>query len=101
MKYDTLFQYLPNRQENAIHMNELADQIGVNARTVRHLILDARKAGYPIISGNYGYFYDNEEPDELTREYYYNRYNSAMTTLSSLKDTRSRLKDAEMLAEGR
>lgn len=80
------FYILLGRGEaNAIPMHALAAQLGINDRTLRKQIFEARVEGIPILSGNEGYYLPGDDRSEL-REY---ERTARKRALSSLKMARS------------
>jgi biotin operon repressor len=47
--------------ENAIRQRDITDRTGFNSRTIRVLVNMLRKDGYPICSGNNGYWIAKDE----------------------------------------
>jgi len=58
---------IPIGKQNAIHMQELANKVGVTPETLKHMIRRARLKGEIIISGVSGYWYG--ETEEESKEF--------------------------------
>lgn len=86
-----LLQYIPYGRENAISMAQLSKRLGVCDRTVRRLVLNARSAGYNIISGRNGYYF-TDTADQDTKRFCKEREKAAVTTLKSIKTAQEKLK---------
>lgn len=61
-----LVYFLQARKEKAFKANVICHHIGGNARSLRQDVNELRKAGVPIISGDFGYMY-TENPHKLER----------------------------------
>ena len=75
-KFERLLSMIPDGEENAIAMSQLASFMGISERDVRKLIESARCAGN-IIASTSGYFIPTTS-SELRR--YYNRAKSRIRT---------------------
>lgn len=60
-KYEKLLSVLPSTKEDAVTMKELSRLLGVTEREVRRCVQYARKEGFPILSGNEGYWKSDNE----------------------------------------
>ena len=91
-----LLSHIPVGRENAVHMAELADKMGLDARTLRQRIYDARLEGAIIISCDKGYYLPDEESSTAASElrgFYKSRHKSGTGTLATLKGTREKLEE--------
>ena len=60
MKID-FTQLLQPGELRAVHMEDLAKRIGIDERTLRQLIYNARENGVPILSSAAGYFLPGDD----------------------------------------
>ena len=60
-KYAKLLSVLPSNKEDALTMKELSKLLGVDERDVRQYVLNARKEGLPILSGDEGYWKSDDD----------------------------------------
>lgn len=58
-----LISKIPFGRENAVHMADLAAQLGVDCRTLRAWVNQARAAGHLIASGDVGYWLAESDHD--------------------------------------
>ena len=90
----SLIQHLQKGESHAISMRDLAMKLGINDRTLRWIVYNARRRGYPVISGMHGYYLPEDEnaagSDEarLLRS----RRKAAQTTLESIAVFSERLR---------
>lgn len=94
-----LLSMIPLGEENAIHMDDLANILDVEGRDVRREVLNLRKRGRIIASSQNGYFIPTTN-GELLR-YYRKARGRALTTLSSLKRTRRVLREMGLNPDGK
>ena len=95
-RFERLLQHLPTGKEHAVSMTKLADTLGISSRSLRKMILNARKAGIIILSGMDGYYLPEETDSDMLR-YFKQRHKAGISTLSALAETRKRLKEAGSL----
>lgn len=62
-EHAVLLSRIPVGRDHAVHMNVLAAQFGVNARTLRAWVNQARDAGFLIASGDQGYWQPESDYD--------------------------------------
>jgi predicted DNA-binding transcriptional regulator YafY len=55
-----LVNFLQSNKEKAFKAQVINHHIGGNARSLRHDVNELRKAGVPIISGDFGYMYTED-----------------------------------------
>ena len=60
-KYEKLLSVLPSNKEDAVTMKELSRLLKVSQRDVRQCVLNARKEGLPILSGDDGYWKSDDD----------------------------------------
>lgn len=84
-----ILEAIPDGEENARHMKELATLFGVEPRDIRREILHLRIRGHIIASSQNGYFIPVTRQELYT--YYRKTKGRALTTLRSLKKTRRTL----------
>ncbi len=92
-RFTTLMEHIPLGEANAKPMEQLASELGVNTRALRHMISDARFDGCVIASGDNGYFQPVTVPE--LKEYLNRRTHAARFTFATLKPVRQRLKELE------
>lgn len=66
-RFKYLEGYISKGKANARRQKDIAEDMGVTAETVKHIITEARKAGVLIASSTSGYFY--AETVEEMREF--------------------------------
>ncbi len=90
---EKLFSLLPEGRSNAIPMQILAEQLGVDPRSLRAAIARAREAG-EIIAGDSAGYYCPASKEEL-RRYYHTAKRRALSGLRALKAARRLLQEME------
>ena len=90
---EKLFSLLPEGRSNAIPMQILAEQLGVDPRSLRAAIARAREAG-EIIAGDSAGYYRPADKAEL-RRYYHTAKRRALSGLRALKAARRLLQEME------
>jgi hypothetical protein len=61
-----LVEFLRERKEKAYKAHVLCYYVGGTARSLRQDVNELRTAGFPIISGDFGYMY-TEDPEKIDR----------------------------------
>lgn len=84
-------ELIPFGKENAIKNEELQRVTGLDNRTVRRAVSDARKRGVVILNMQDGRGYYQPTDDERTEVemYYFQEHSRAMNNLVTLKATRN------------
>lgn len=77
--------YLGQGEENAVHMFDLAKELGVTDRTLRQMVFDAREEGVQILSSDKGYFLPSDNESE-SKAY---EHRARQRALSSLRIAKS------------
>ena len=90
-----LLQHLPHEEENAVHMAPLASLLGINPRTLRKIVADARHMQIPVLSGNSGYWYSDRPGAQEEVIFTRKRRKAAQTTLDSVRCFEDRQQAAE------
>lgn len=54
---------IPEGEENAIHLKNIAERMGVNKARAKYMIQNARRDGIEICSGQDGYFFAKDEEE--------------------------------------
>ena len=92
-KYEFLTNLIPVGKREAVSMGTLSKLIGLPTSDVRLIVLNARKNGFLICSGDEGYYFPIDD-DELNE--YINRRKKYIRTASiALHPFRKALKDQE------
>lgn len=74
---------IPKGKNNAIHLEVLANRLGVNQGTAKNLVRSARRNGAFILSGINGYWYAENEQEK--REFVLLMKKQAISRLVSIK----------------
>lgn len=82
---------IPVGKDNAIHLNVLADKIGVTPATVKKYVQGARRKGLDICSGKDGYWFAENDADRKDFETLLRR--QALSRLKTTKPMRDKLKE--------
>ena len=90
---DKLRNYIPIGKDNAIHLNELAEKLGVKPSYVKKKIQEARREGKgsDIVSGSAGYWIAESEEERKAFETMLRR--QALSRLKTTKPIRDSLKE--------
>lgn len=90
---ERLTKAIPVGRRNAIHVRNLADNLGVSERTLRIMINGARDKGELICTGDEGIWLPESEAD--VRESYGRQRSMALSILKSATGSRRFLRAAE------
>ena len=92
-RYQFLIDLIPAGKEEAVSMKTLSKLIGLPTCDVRQYVLNARKIGVLILSGDEGYYFPADD-DEL-KEYVNRRRKYIRTANVALKPFEASLTDQE------
>lgn len=87
-KFEKLLSVLPSTKEDAVTMKELSRLLGVAEREVRQCVLNARREGLPILSGDEGYW--KSDDDREVETFISKRRNIAKTIFSYTQKMKAR-----------
>ena len=58
-----IVEYIPMGKQNAIHLDQLSQQLNMSETSVKKLIKEARRRGAPIMSAKCGYWRTESEAE--------------------------------------
>lgn len=89
---DELEKIIPVGKENAVHLKELADSLGVSSGAVKKMVQKARQENnVEILSGSRGYYFPKD--DDERKEFVSAITKQALTRLNTVKPIKSTLNE--------
>lgn len=88
-----LIAILPQSEAEAIHLNELSEQLGLAPPAAKAAVREARRAGYPIMSNRKGYWLSNSRNEIAS--FIKRQTKHVKARFLTIRELRKRLNDTE------